>query len=117
MLLRGFYATTGLSRALFFGLWMLVATELNGQGPLRTEPAPSGWFLAGSNPTNYRTGADRDEMHDGIPSAYLASLANDSGFGTLMKSISAANYAGKRVRLRGWVKSQDVDDCDSGARV
>jgi hypothetical protein len=27
-----------------------------------------------------------------------------------MQSISAASYAGKRVRLRGWVKSQDVGD-------
>jgi hypothetical protein len=49
-------------------------------------------------------------MHGGLPSAYLASLAKGKGFGTLMQSISAATYAGKRVRLSGWVKSQDIDD-------
>jgi hypothetical protein len=49
-------------------------------------------------------------MYQGLPSAYLASLATGSGFGTLMQSIRAENYAGKRVRLRGWVKSQDTGD-------
>jgi hypothetical protein len=110
MKLPGLKLRNGLMLAANFGLWLLVASGLNAQSSLRTERAPSGWFLAGSNPTNYRTGVDRSDVHDGLPSTYLASLAKGSGFGTLMQSISAANYAGKRVRLRGWVKSQDVGD-------
>jgi hypothetical protein len=90
-------------RVVPFGLWLLVANGLNAQQQ-RTEHAPTGWFLAGDNPTNYRTGVDRGDMHGGLPSAYLTSLAKGNGFGTLMQSISAANYAGKRVRLWGWVK-------------
>ncbi len=93
-----------------FGLSLLIASGLNGQVPLQTQHSPAGWFLAGDNPTNYRTGVDRAEMHDGLPSAYLVSLANGTGFGTLMQSINAANYAGKRVRLRAWVESRDVSD-------
>jgi len=37
-------------------------------------------------------------------------LAKGNGFGTLVQSIGATSYAGKRIRLRGWVKSQDVGD-------
>lgn len=110
MILRGWELRNGLPLAAFFGLWLLATSGLNAQSALQTEHVPSGWFLAGNNPTNYRTGVDRSDIHDGLPSAYLASLAKGNGFGTLMQSISAANYAGKRVRLRGWVKSQDVGD-------
>lgn len=73
-----------------------------------TERAPEGWFLTGSNPQIYRTGVDSRTMHDGLPSAFLTSVARGNGFGTLMQSISAANYTGKRVR--GWVRVQDVRD-------
>lgn len=110
MILRGWDSRNGLIRALSFGLCLVLAGALNAQGPLRTEQAPTGWFLVGNNPANYRTGVDRAEMHGGLPSAFLVSLANGNGFGTLMQSINAANYAGKRVRLRGWVKSQDVSE-------
>lgn len=110
MIRRGLDFRSGLIRTVPFGLCLLVASGLNAQGPPQTEHAPTGWFLAGSNSTNYRTGVDRRDMHGGLPSAYLASLSKGNGFGTLMQSISAANYAGKRVRLRGWVKSQEVDD-------
>jgi beta-lactamase regulating signal transducer with metallopeptidase domain len=73
--------------------------------------APSGWFLSGSKRANYRTGVDKQMVHDGLPSAYLASAVQDTaGFGTLMQSIGATQYAGKRVRFRGWVRSKDVAD-------
>lgn len=110
MKLHGLHPRSGLIRALPFVLCLLIASTLNAQFSLQTEHAPTGWFLAGNNPKNYRTGIDRVDLRGGLASAYLASLANGKGFGTLMQSISAANYSGKRVRLRGWVKSQDVGD-------
>lgn len=77
----------------------------------QTSRAPAGWFLAGSKPANYRTGVDQAMMYTGRPSAYLRSaLLNTGGFGTLMQSIDAANYTGKRVRLRASIKSQDVGE-------
>jgi len=100
----------GAFRALASLLLFVVATGLGAQGVSPTAKAPNGWFLAGSNPSNYRTGVDGAAMRAGLPSAYLRSIANGNGFGTLMQSIGAANYAGKRVRLRGWVKSENVDD-------
>jgi hypothetical protein len=77
----------------------------------QTSHAPSGWFLAGSKPASYRTGVDKALMRDGQPSAYLVSVTSEpDGFGTLMQSISAANYAGKRVRLRASIQSQNIGD-------
>jgi beta-lactamase regulating signal transducer with metallopeptidase domain len=88
----------------FFGLTPVLA-----QTTSSSDHAPSGWFLAGSKPANYRTGVDKGVLHDGLPSAYLASSTQDTGgFGTLMQSIEATQYAGKRVRLRGWLRSRDV---------
>src|ERR1039458_6977661 len=83
----------------------------NAQSSLQASHAPSGWFLAGSRPGNYDTGVDRATMNNGQPSAFLrATMSDNQGFGTLMQSVNAADYAGKRVRLRAWVKSQEVTD-------
>jgi hypothetical protein len=81
------------------------------QTATQTNHAPSGWFLAGSKPASYRTGVDKELIRDGQPSAYLVSAPPvPNGFGTLMQSISATNYAGKRVRLRASIQSQNVGD-------
>ena len=88
-----------------FGLNPVLAQTTNS-----SDHAPSGWFLAGSKPANYHSGVDKQMVHDGAPSAYLASSVQDTGgFGTLMQSIGATQYAGKRVRFRGWIRSKDVD--------
>jgi beta-lactamase regulating signal transducer with metallopeptidase domain len=87
-----------------FGLNPVLAQTANS-----SDRAPAGWFLTGSKPANYRTGVDKQIFRDGLPSAYLASSVQDTGgFGTLMQSIGATQYAGKRVRLRGWIRSRDV---------
>jgi hypothetical protein len=89
-----------------FGLQLV-----NAQTAPHTSHAPSGWFLAGSKPANYDTGVDKETVNNGEPSAFLRSTTSSTeGFGTLMQSINATNYAGKRVRLRAWVKSQEVAD-------
>jgi hypothetical protein len=73
--------------------------------------APFGWFLAGSKPANYRTGIDTVTTYNGQPSVFLRdSLPDTDGYGTLMKTIDAKNYAGKRLRFRASIKSQDVRD-------
>jgi beta-lactamase regulating signal transducer with metallopeptidase domain len=82
---------------------------VNAQSAIQANSAPSGWFMAGDRPASYQTGVDKAVIENGQPSAYLRSVVPDTGgFGTLMQSISAADYAGKRVRIRAWVKSQDV---------
>ena len=84
---------------------------VNAQSPNQTNGAPTGWFLAGSKPANYETSVDKTMVQNGHPSAYLKSIVPvTDGFGTLMQQISASDYVGKRVRLRAWVRSQDVGD-------
>ena len=86
---------------------MAISTPpLAAQSAHGSDGAPAGWSLAGSKPANYRTGVDNV---DGRPSAFLQSAVDKTeGFGTLMQTITASNYAGKRVRLRAQVKSLDV---------
>ena len=69
-----------------------------------TDGVPPGWHLAGTQPQNYRTGADANGT------AFLASKADatGAGFGTLMQAVQADEYAGKRVRFRATVRSEDV---------
>jgi hypothetical protein len=70
---------------------------------------PYGWLLAGSKPTEFEAGVDPGQAYQGHRSAYLKSkqLSVD-GFGTLMQQFTAEQYLGKRVRLSGVVKSQEV---------
>jgi hypothetical protein len=104
-----------LYRAFLVGCFVLGASiGLNAvfaQASDQSDHAPLGWFLAGSKPASYRTGIDAQMMENGLPSAYLRSTVQDTGgFGTLMQSVSAAEYAGKRVRLRAMVRSDNVTD-------
>lgn len=81
------------------------------QSTVQTTHAPAGWFMAGSKPAHYQTGVDKAMIENGQPSAFLkAAVPSPEGFGTLMQTINASEYAGKRLRLRAWVKSQNVGD-------
>jgi hypothetical protein len=70
---------------------------------------PRGWLLAGTKPAEFEVGVDTDQVYQGHATAFLKSkpLSID-GFGTLMQSVRAEEYKGKRVRLSGLVKSQEV---------
>jgi len=68
-----------------------------------------GWFTAGSKPGEFEAGVDAGHAHEGQVSAFLKSKQSSvDGFGTLMQSIRAEQYKGKRVRLGGFVNSQEV---------
>lgn len=70
---------------------------------------PRGWFLAGSKPEEFEVGIDADQSYQGHMSAFLKSKRSTvEGFGTLMQSVQAERYKGKKVRLGGLVKSQEV---------
>ena len=72
---------------------------------------PQGWHLAGSKPESYEAGTDSQAAYNDHPSAYLKSTkAVSDGFGTLMQEFTADKYAGKRLRLSAFVKSEDVKD-------
>jgi hypothetical protein len=70
---------------------------------------PRGWLLAGTKPSEYEVGVDVDQMYQGHATAFLKSKTlNADGFGTLMQSVTAEQYLGRKVRLSGLVKSEKV---------
>jgi hypothetical protein len=70
--------------------------------------APAGWFKAGTAPQSYETGVAA-AGHAGKRSAFLRSAAPvPQGFGTLMQTVEAESYAGRRVRLSAFVKADGV---------
>jgi RNA polymerase sigma factor (sigma-70 family) len=77
-----------------------------------TIKAPAGWSKNGAKAESYTVGVDSIETWGGMPSAYVESLtpAVDGGFGGMMQSTSAENYAGKRIRLSGWIKTKDANE-------
>jgi hypothetical protein len=73
--------------------------------------APSGWYVAGSNPADYEAGVDVQTAYNNHPSAYLrAKKPAVQGFGTLMQDFRAEKYAGKRVRLSAFTKAEGVQE-------
>ena len=72
---------------------------------------PKGWFPAGSRPKDYEMTVDRTVVHSGNASASLKSAVSaPGGFGTLMQTFKADAYCGKRVRMSGYARAQDVKD-------
>jgi len=77
-----------------------------------TIKAPEGWFKNGAKSGSYVVGVDSTQPWGGMPSAYVESLAPsvEEGFGGMMQTTAADSYAGKRVRLSGWVKTENADE-------
>ncbi len=71
---------------------------------------PNGWFSAGSNPSEYEISIDNSTFQNGKSCAYIKSKSPQKHeFGTLMQTISAENYLGKRLQLSGFIKTEDVE--------
>jgi RNA polymerase sigma factor (sigma-70 family) len=76
-----------------------------------TPKAPKGWFKNGSANDLYEVGVDENNAWGGMPSAYAQSTGEATGkFGGMMQTIAADTYANKRVRLNGWMKTEDAND-------
>lgn len=69
----------------------------------------NGWFKAGSKPLSYEIGFDNSVTKTGKKSAYLKSIENRiKGFGTIMQTCDAKIYLGKKIKMTGYVKSENV---------
>lgn len=77
-----------------------------------TRKAPPGWFKNGNNTKGYDVGVDQTQPWGGMPSAYVKSndLSTAEGLGGMMQVTAAEVYRGQRVRLSGWMKTQEVQD-------
>jgi|TARA_R110000737_G_scaffold50895_2_gene71964 hypothetical protein len=75
------------------------------------DSVPSDWFKAGSQPSSYEMGIDNLIFKSGKSSATIQSAKKKiKGFGTLMQTCLADDYLGKRIKLSGFVKSEDLSD-------
>lgn len=71
---------------------------------------PKNWFAAGSAPKSYDMGIDEKAGQNGKNAATIQSKKDKiKGFGTLMQNCNPDNYLGKRVRLTGFIKSENVE--------
>ena len=77
-----------------------------------TIKAPAGWWRNGAKAESYVVGVDSTELWGGMPSAYVQSLtpAVEGGFGGMMQTTSAESYSGKRIRLSGWIKTENAEE-------
>jgi len=70
-----------------------------------------GWFKAGNKPNSYNVGLDKHIFKSGGSSAFIESSESKiEGFGTLMQTCSAQEYFGKRIKMTGYIKSENVSD-------
>jgi hypothetical protein len=72
---------------------------------------PKNWFKAGSEPDKYDMGIDKGKGMNGKNAAIIKSNSKKiRGFGTLMQNAMPDKYLGKRVRMSGYMKSENVDN-------
>lgn len=75
----------------------------------RRNDLPAGWIMAGSDPEDYDIGIDTKVFHSGTRCSFMKhAIEAPRGFGTLMQMFSADEFHKKRLRMRMWVKTQDV---------
>lgn len=71
---------------------------------------PEGWYIAGSKPESYEMGIAKGSGADGTNAATIKSIEKKiKGFGTLMQDSKPGIYSGKRVRMSGFLKSENVE--------
>ena len=69
------------------------------------------WFKAGSKPYLYEIGKDEKVKHNEQVSYYLKSINKiEDGFGNIMRQIIPDEYRGKRIKLTGTIKSENIDN-------
>jgi hypothetical protein len=76
-------------------------------------PLPDGWHMAGSRPADYVAGLlPAGCAYDGKRVIQLRFRAAEppAGFGTVMQSIDAARYRGRRVRFSAVLRGREIAD-------
>ncbi len=84
-------------------------THLLGQVDL--EPLPAPWLITGSRAPDYEVGLLAGISYEGNRVAQLrlrSALAEPSGFGAVMQSITAERYLGRRLRFSALARTCEV---------
>jgi hypothetical protein len=76
-----------------------------------TNELPKNWFKSGSKSESYKVATDSIIFQSGKKSVSIASLDSSiEGFETIMQYCSAKNYLGTRIKMTGYIKSENVAD-------
>lgn len=78
------------------------------QTDLSESELPRGWHTAGSRPEDYVMGIDHFIKLSGHASAFIEGQEGARGFGTMMQSCGAGGYRGRRLRMSGRIKTENV---------
>lgn len=90
---------------LFCGI-VLLAMQLNSFGQYKTV---DGWMKAGNKPDFYDIGKDDKISYNSTPAYFLKSIDKvTDGFGTILKNLKPTDYLGKKVRMTGYIKSENL---------
>jgi RNA polymerase sigma factor (sigma-70 family) len=66
-------------------------------------------WLANPIQIDYSAGVDKDVRRGTEPASVIRSLTPKPRGAAMTKTLDAAPYLGKRIRLSGWIKSKDVE--------
>ncbi len=97
-----------LGKRLLFGL-VIGCTSSAPAPDASREGSIAGWFLSGPNMGAFKVDVDREVRFRGAASGRLTAVERGVGAGTLMQSIAADAYRGKRLRFAAVVKTRDVE--------
>ncbi len=108
-------AVQGLSAASTVALASLLAGTVGGLAA----QMPDAWVLVGQDAEDYRLRLDPEVAHSGSSSMRLAARGNRrrSQWAASVQLVDAIAYRGKRMRLRGYLRADDVDSGGLWVRV
>ena len=76
-----------------------------------TSELPKSWFKSGNKSESYKVAIDSITFQSGKKSVCIESLDSTiEGFETVMQYCSAKNYLGTRIKMTGYIKSENVAD-------
>jgi len=90
---------------------ILSLISLSIYGFSQSNELPKSWFKSGSKPESYKAGTDSIIFQKGHKSIGIESVdKNIEGFTTVMQVCNAKNYLGTRIKMTGYIKSENVTD-------
>ncbi len=104
------------------GRWQIVVDHTSSL-PKALEPTtsgmPVGWTRMPANSSSgYLITVDKISKHgNGVSVSIKFGCGDENGFGSIGQSIAADNYLGKRVRLTGWLKTENADSAVLWMRI
>jgi hypothetical protein len=98
-----------MKKTIIIGVFICLATAISVFAINISPSQVKGWFLAGSYPAGYTIGVENNAERNGHV-AFLKSIqaVSDTKFGTIMQSFIPDDYLSKRVKLTGYIKTEDV---------